>query len=105
MDKAWKILSRLRHQYLFNGQPPPSADTGLEPITSGKLEWHVLHCPGWPAGIDFSTRGQALDHISASGDDRTQLASWWHQANRVDYTPEQLARMLAEHAQQGGMKS
>lgn len=89
---------------LATGQRP-SVDAAFEPITSGKLEWHVLHCPGWPAGIDFPTREQALDHIVASGDDKTRLASWWHQANRIDYTPEQLAEMLAERARQSGVAS
>lgn len=78
--------------------PAVAAAPELERITSGKPEWHVLHCPGWPAGIDFPTRDQALDHIRASGDGNTRLSFWLHQANRVDFTPEQLAEMLADPA-------
>ena len=76
--------------------PAPAAAPDLERITSGKPEWHVLHCPGWPAGIDFPTRDQALDHIRSCGDTNTRLSFWLHQANRVDFTPEQLAEMLAD---------
>lgn len=69
--------------------------TGWDPIREAGREWWALRCPPWPGGINFRTMGEALDCIDKNGDERTFLATWIHQASRIDYNPAETKALIA----------